>query len=242
VPTTQKDLETNKQHSRRRIIVKRNHYYWTLIGILGIVAESSHGLELTPGSTQFPNEDETAGASKESSGKLPLLKPRLAKTPLVKDGDGNILGKLVGLGYLPGSNRVDVFTDKGYILQLNSSGTTAGAYGGPIVYRNATCELEEFVINAMNDSQNPPPIVKIKQGVYQDSFGNPVFISKDAVPRSLVYYTFRYNQETGEYEWYGVGGPDPEVINILPNDPSVTGFPGVAGENYPLKTPIEIVY
>ncbi len=182
----------------------------------------------------------------------------VTKTPLVKDGDGNILGKLVGLGYKPGSNQVDVFTDKGYILQMNSSGdlnTAAGAYGGPI-YRDATCELEEFVINAMNDSQNPPPIVKIKQGVYQAFFGNPVFISKDAVPRSLVYYAFRYNEETEEFEcqlvdndstevytnWYGVGGPDPEVVNILPNDPLVTGFPGVAGENYPLRTPIEIVY
>jgi hypothetical protein len=223
--------------------MERNRYYWALIGILGIVAESSHGLVLTPNSIRFPNGEEITGAP---------------KVPLVIDGDGNILGRLVGLGYNPGSHQVDVMTDQGYILQIQSSGelgSATGPYGGSI-YRDANCELEEFVINAMQDIGSPPPIVKLTQGVYQDSIGNPVFIRSDAAPRSLVYYAFRYNAEKDITEcqlvtddltefysnWYGVEGPDPQVLDILPNNPSVTGFPGVAGENYPLTTPIEIVY
>jgi hypothetical protein len=220
--------------------MERNRYYWALIGILGIVAESSHGLMLTPNSIRFPNGEEITGAP---------------KIPLVIDGDGNILGRLVGLGYNPGTHQVDVMTDQGYILKIQSSGELSRPYGGPI-YRDANCELEEFVVNAMNDIVSPPPIIKSTQGVYQDSFGNPVFIHRDAVPRSLVYYAFRYNFVNYSMEcqlvtddltvfysnWYGVGGPDPQVIDILPNNPSVTGFRGVAGENYPLATPIEVVY
>lgn len=227
--------------------MQRNRYYWTLIGILGIVAETSDGLELTSSSIKFPNGEEISGDS-----------IRLLKTPIVKDGDGNVLGKLVGLGYYPGSTQVDILTDQGYVLRLNSSGalqTAPGAYGGPI-YGDAQCQLEEFVINAMQDIKNPPPIVKMTQQVYEDNVGNPVYIRKDAVPASLVYYAFRINEETNELEcqlvdddltehysnWSGLGAPPPQVIDILPNDPSVTGFPGVAGQNYPLTTPIKVEY
>jgi hypothetical protein len=225
--------------------VEKNRYYWALIGILGIVAESAYGLVLTPNSIRFPNGEEITGAP---------------KVPLVMDGDGNILGRLVGLGYNPGSHQVDVMTDQGYILRIQSNGEVGRAYSGEFAYggpyRDANCELEEFVINAMNDIQNNPPIVRLNKGVYQDSIGNLVFIRKDAEPHSLIYYSLRWNADKAIVDcqlvtddltefysnWYGVGGPDHQVLDILPNNPSVTGFPGVAGENYPLTTPIEVVY
>jgi len=234
--------------------VERTRVYWAIVGILGIVADSSHALELTPSRTQLADRQQESRTSTR-----PSLSDLLTKSPVVKDGDGRTLGSLVGLGYKPGSNQVDVFTDKGYILQIKSTGTLSNvappAYGGAI-YRDASCELEEFVIKAVRDLQDPPPIVKSTQGVYEDSFGQPVYIRKDAVPRSLVYYAFQINEQTGQLEcrlidddltefysnWYGVGGPPPQVIDILPNDPSVTGFPGVAGESYPLKTPIKVEY
>ena len=175
--------------------------------------------------------NENFSALESATNKLSSFPP-----PLLVEAAGKRLGTLVSAEYF-----FLVYTEEGYFFQIFADKNTS-IWDSPgdlfltndaRVYYATPCDGQGYIPTQKENATGYSPVPVTQGIVFRNQAGETFYVPKTAVPamgRQLDYV----RQQDGSCDF--VGSVFNWTIEILPNDPTITGVP-----NTPIEPPVRIV-